>query len=311
MALSLSLATQICALFIIIAVGYILIKTNLCQIEHSKMLSLIVLYVSTPCAIINAFQIDLTPERVQGFIVSIVAAFAANISFILLANVLSPIFHFNDVEKASVIYSNAGNLIIPLVSIVLGEEMVFYCSGYMLVQTVLLWTHCNFLISGEKNFDIKKILKNINVIAIFVGMLFFFTGIQLPTVIASAVNSMAALIGPLSMFVVGMLLSQMDLKKVILDKRAYLVCFIRLIFMSLIMAVLYIIATHFLYEGAAQVLMISLLAASGPAASTVTQFAQIYDRNAYQASVINALSVILCIVTMPIINMIFTHFTGL
>ncbi len=61
-----------------------------------------------------------------------------------------------------------------------------------------------------------------------------------------------------------------------------------------------------LFPSASQVLMISLLAASGPAASTVTQFAQLYDNHAFESSVINALSVLLCIITMPIINIIYT-----
>lgn len=61
-----------------------------------------------------------------------------------------------------------------------------------------------------------------------------------------------------------------------------------------------------LFPSASQVLMISLLAASGPSASTVTQFAQLYDNHAFESSVINALSILLCIITMPIINIIYT-----
>ena len=38
----------------------------------------------------------------------------------------------------------------------------------------------------------------------------------------------------------------------------------------------------------------------------MTQFAQLYDNHAFESSVINALSVLLCIITMPIINIIYT-----
>lgn len=55
MDLAISLATQIGALFIMIGVGYVLIKTDICTISESKLLSQIVLYVSAPCAIINSF----------------------------------------------------------------------------------------------------------------------------------------------------------------------------------------------------------------------------------------------------------------
>ncbi|MFR6593196.1 AEC family transporter [Catenibacterium sp.] len=75
MDLAISLATQIGALFIMIGVGYVLIKTDICTISESKLLSQIVLYVSAPCAIINSFQIDLTEEKLKGFLLSIGAAF--------------------------------------------------------------------------------------------------------------------------------------------------------------------------------------------------------------------------------------------
>lgn len=65
MDLAISLATQIGALFIMIGVGYVLIKTDICTISESKLLSQIVLYVSAPCAIINSFQIDLTEEKLK------------------------------------------------------------------------------------------------------------------------------------------------------------------------------------------------------------------------------------------------------
>lgn len=68
MDLAISLATQIGALFIMIGVGYVLIKTDICTISESKLLSQIVLYVSAPCAIINSFQIDLTEEKVKRFL---------------------------------------------------------------------------------------------------------------------------------------------------------------------------------------------------------------------------------------------------
>lgn len=75
MDLAISLATQIGALFIMIGVGYVLIKTDICTISESKLLSQIVLYVSAPCAIINSFQIDLTEEKLKGFLLSIGALF--------------------------------------------------------------------------------------------------------------------------------------------------------------------------------------------------------------------------------------------
>lgn len=93
MDLAISLATQIGALFIMIGVGYVLIKTDICTISESKLLSQIVLYVSAPCAIINSFQIDLTEEKLKGFLLSIGAAILIHIIYYILAKILTKKCH--------------------------------------------------------------------------------------------------------------------------------------------------------------------------------------------------------------------------
>ncbi len=312
MELSLSLATQIGSLFLMIFVGFVLARKQVISIKEGTTLSKLVLYVSTPAAIINAFQIELTSDRLNGFILSCVAAILIHILFIIITELFGKIFHFIDVEKASLIYSNCGNLIIPLVTIVLGEEMVFYCSGYMMVQTVLIWTHCKTIMSQQKEMDIRSIITNINMIAIFVGILLCIFHITLPTLFKSALNSAGNLMGPLSMIVVGMLLSGMNIKQVFTNKRAYLLTFFRLIIYPLIvLVIIYITRAYTLFDGADKVLMITMLAASAPSASTVTQFAQIYNNKPYESSIINTLTVLLCIITMPLINIIYTMLTGM
>ena len=49
-------------------------------------------------------------------------------------NLLGHALHLDAVEKASMIYSNAGNLIIPIVTAVLGKEWVIYSSAFLSVQ---------------------------------------------------------------------------------------------------------------------------------------------------------------------------------
>ena len=48
------------------------------------------------------------------------------------------------------------------------------------------------------------------------------------------------------------------------------------------------------------ILMIVLIATSAPAAAMITQLAQIYGKDSRYASVINVMSVIFCIITMPV-----------
>lgn len=111
-----------------------------------------------------------------------------HVILIVGSELLSYIIHFNSIEKASIIYTNAGYLVIPLVSAVLGEEWVFYTTAFILVQTILMWTHGVNLIGQEKNLNIRKILCNPNVIAMIIGIALFALEIRLPAVIDSCVS---------------------------------------------------------------------------------------------------------------------------
>ena len=65
MEISILLMEQIAELFLMILMGYIIVKTGLLKGEDSKVISKIVLYLVIPCVIINAFQVDYTSEKVK------------------------------------------------------------------------------------------------------------------------------------------------------------------------------------------------------------------------------------------------------
>ena len=63
MQISILLVKQILELFLMILMGYIIVKTGLLKDEDSKVLSTLVLYLIVPCVILNAFQVDYTPKK--------------------------------------------------------------------------------------------------------------------------------------------------------------------------------------------------------------------------------------------------------
>ncbi len=306
MELSILLMMQILKLFIMVVIGYIIVKAKIFHVQDSKILSKFVLYVAAPCAILSSYQVEFTNEKLNGLLIAVVGAVVVQVIFIVVAKMLARVRKFTSIEKAAVVYANSGNLIIPLVGSVLGTEWVIYSSGYMLVQTVLLWTHAKSLVMESKEYDLKKIIMNINVIAIIVGFVMFINRITLPTILGETVSSFGSMIGPLSMIIVGMLIADMHLLDVFSTKRAYMIGFYRLIIFPLIaVAMLKVTDIFFLNSGGNEIFIITLLAASAPTASTITNFAQIFDKNPAYSSVINVISVIFCIITMPLIVMFY------
>lgn len=306
MGLSLLLIQQICQLFIMIFFGFLLVRRKMLTTEDSKVLSMIVLYVASPCAILNSFMIDFTQDKLIGLVISFLGAIIVHIIFIPLANIIAKITGFTPIEKATIIYSNSGNLIIPLVGAILGKEWVLYTSGYMVVQTILLWTHAKNLVCNERIYDFKKIFLNINVLAIITGICLFIFQIHLPDIIVGTMDKVGGMIGPLAMIVIGMLIGEMNLKDIFEEKRTYLIAFMRLVVFPLIIVFIFKISglTH-LTADANQILLITTLAACAPPAAMITQFAQLYNKHPGYASIMNVMGVIFSIITMPLIIMIY------
>ena len=62
MEISILLAQQIAQLFLMILMGFLIVKAGLLKDEDSKVLSKIVLYLIIPCVILNAFPACNRPE---------------------------------------------------------------------------------------------------------------------------------------------------------------------------------------------------------------------------------------------------------
>ena len=306
MHISILLMEQIIQLFLMIFMGFLIVKAKLLNSEDSKILSIIVLYLIIPCVIINAFQVDYTPQTVKGLLIALAGSVMTQVILLIVVSILGRVFHLNEVEVASIYYSNSGNLIVPIVMFILGKEWVLYGCIFMSVQLVFIWTHCKKIISRESTYDWRKIVLNINMISIAIGIVLFLTRIHLPAIINNTLSAVGSMIGPASMIVTGMLFAGMDFKQIFANKRVYFVSFFRLIIVPVI--ALFLIKCSQLSTFSSngnKLMLIVFLAIITPSASTVTQMCQVYENDSQYASAINVVTTLLAIVTMPLMVMLF------
>ena len=306
MHISILLMEQIIQLFLMIFMGFLIVKAKLLNSEDSKILSIIVLYLIIPCVIINAFQVDYTPQTVKGLLIALAGSVMTQVILLIVVSILGRVYHLNEVEVASIYYSNSGNLIVPIVTFILGKEWVLYGCVFMSVQLVFIWTHCKKIISRESTYDWRKIVLNINMISIAIGIILFLTRIHLPAIINNTLSAVGSMIGPASMIVTGMLFAGMDFKQIFANKRVYFVSFFRLIIVPVI--ALFLIKCSQLSTFSSngnKLMMIVFLAIITPSASTVTQMCQVYGNDSQYASAINVVTTLLAIVTMPLMVMLF------
>lgn len=306
MTVTILLIKKIVSLFIIMMIGVLIVRLKLLKSEDSKPLSVLMLYAVVPCTILNAFQVDYTPDVLKGLALAAACALFTHVFWLILVNILGKTLKTDVIENMSIMYTNAGNLIIPIVTSVLGEDMVIYSVGYMAVQLVFIWTHLVSQMKGSRGFDIKKIVTNVNLIFVFIGIVMFLTQLKFPSFVDDALGSISGTIGPLAMIVIGMLIGGVEIKKIINYKRVWLVTFLRLIVFPLtILLILKIVPLWTLTVGGKEILLVFFLASITPSASTVTQMAQVFGNDAEYSSAINVITTLTSLVTMPIMVMLY------
>lgn len=301
MQISLLLMEEIIKLFVIMFMGYAVVKAGLMKSSESKSVSVILVYLVIPCVIIKAFQVDYTPDVQKGLFLAIAAAVAVHILFLLITIPLKKIFQMDVIEQATSIYSNAGILVIPLVQELLGQDYVIYSSAYIAVQLILLWTQGKNMLCEEEKLEWKKVFLNVNIISIIAGIVLFLFRIKLPAGVQDVLGMMNNMIGPLGMLLAGMAIAEVSLKSIFTKKRNYLSVALRLLLYPVLglflMKAIQIVVN---LENSSQILLTVYLACVTPACASVTSMAQLYDKDAAYASSLYVLTTLLSIVTMPV-----------
>ena len=133
-------------------------------------------------------------------------------------------------------------------------------------------------------------------IAILFGIFLFLAQISLPDPVDSAVHSLGSMIGPLAMLISGMLIAGTTPQEILAFPTI-----LRLIGVPLLTILLLKFSGLASFaENGSQILLVTLLATITPSASTITQMAQVYGKDARYAGAINVITTLLCMITMPI-----------
>lgn len=292
-------AQQVIILYILIAVGFFADKTGLYTEKASKLNTNLLFYIVTPLVIVNSFMsIDNSPENLKNFGIAALCGVAIHIIGIILS---IPMFRKTEKSKAGIykyacIYGNCGYMALPLAEAVLGAQGAFYCSAVIMVFNIFCFTHGIYIMGAQKGgFNFKKLIINPGSIGVFIGLPLYLLGVELPTVIATPISSLASLNTPIAMLIFGTYIAHTDLKSMFTDKNIYGVAAIKLFAIPLIMIALFKVLN--LDPLLATAMSVS---ASAPCANNTVIFAGKYDLNTGVASKTVALVSFFSILTMPV-----------
>ena len=291
------------SLLVLLFVGFIGGKTKILGEGNLKVLSTLTLKIAQPFMIISAMiNVEFSTERLKKGLLVIAVGLAVHVLMAVIAH-FSVFKYKNEDEKKvaefAAIFANCGFVGFPIIESFLGAEGLFYAGFYIISFNIFVWSW-GIVIFGRGRDDIKinakTMLLNYGTLPSIIGIIIYITRLPIPDFLANASSTLGGLCTPLSMLVMGALIANTNLKEFFLNLKTYYICFIKLIIMPIVVAILSFICRF-------DVFLISLLTVMSalPTASSTVMYAEMYDVSKKSAAVITGMCTLLSMATLPLI----------
>ena len=290
--------------------GFICCKTKIAKAEHLSTLSAILVYVCSPCMVVNSFmQIERTPRMLGQIMLFFVVSLAIQT---VLTFILYGIFRkkFHDVKYRMLTVSfglgNAGFFGIPIIKALLPDhpEVACFACVYIVGMNMLTFTIGAYCLTGDKKrMTLKKAFLNPPFISLVVSLVLYavnFSGIM-PELLGGALDLLNRTTTPLCMIILGIRLASVSFKKLFTRIYVYIICACKLlIFPFACLAIVYFLPLSPVFKAAMFIL------GGTPCAAVMLNIAEMYDGETELAANCVLLSTLLCVFTIPILNVVST-----
>lgn len=298
-----AIVNSVLSLFIMILVGVYSSKRQIITPAINKGLTDILIQVALPFMILTSFIFTYNETTKSNILKTFVYSPIAYIIVIVISYLLllpvkddkKTILHFANV------FTNTGYVGFPILYSIYGPEGVIYGSIFNMFFVIFLWTYGIILFEGnfQKNEfkkEIYKILLNPSIIAVFIGLIIMISGFQLPQALLSSMNSIGSMTGPLSMIIIGVILSNVNPRKYLKDWTIYYGITTKLI---IIPALIYLV---FLILGDISRVSITVIIMTAMPASTMTSIlGESYNKEKEYAAIIVSATTLLSLISIPIL----------
>ena len=296
-----------CKLFFAIILGYYLNKTDIFTEEINQKLSSFIIRFATPCLIVSSVTSISNQESniaIQFLFIGIAIYIILPIFSYFLAS-LTPGFKSKKYTFSCMfMFSNCGFMALPIVQSIFGNEAIFYNTLLHMPYNLLFFTLGSYMLAkdGDGKYQFKpQSLLSPGIVASLAAIILFFFNIKLPDFISGSLNFIGSCVTPLSMISIGVSIACYPLKEIMMNKKLYLMSFIRLIIIPLTS---YLIVSMFITNQT--IIQIVTIGLAMPVGSLVAMGANEYHGDVKTASFGVALSTILSLITIPIILLLFS-----
>lgn len=271
-------------IFALIGIGFFTRRTGMVSREGQKNITDLVINVILPCNIVSSFARSLSDNVLYDFFLVFMISVCMEILCVLYANIA----YRNTEEKMKkcltygIFVSNAGFLGNPVAEGVFGSVGLMMASVYLIPVRVMMWSKGIAIFSGQsdRKQTLRKVITHPCVIACVLGILILLMELFMPvTVLPGPVLELLQTVGrcntALSMMVIGMILSDIDLST-LLDRAVIRYTIERLLLIpGALGLILLLLSRAGIVSGIAP--RLSVLLAAMPAPATLSMLTSKYD----------------------------------
>ena len=298
---------KVIVLFIAMLCGIYARKRKFLDAGSTTALSALLVNITNPLLTIYAFQKPYTPVLLERGLMVFVSSVAVHLAATVLAFLfLRPV---KGIDKRTTltfgtIFSNCGFLGYPVLMALFGamgdENGLFYGAFFTLFFNAYCWTYGVYLMNNGMGLPMRELMKKVflnpGILATVIGFLLFISPITLTEgVLYDAFKMVGDMTFPLSMFITGSLLSQVDFKAMLCDKALWLYSFVKLlVFPAIGLAVCVIFPIPKLYA------YVIVTMCAMPGASNTAIMSDLYHKDRDTAARCVGLSTFLAMFTIPL-----------
>ncbi len=290
--------------------GFICCKTKIAKAEHLPTLSAILVYVCSPCMVVASFM---EIERSWHMIGQILLFFVVSLGIqTVLTFVLYALFRkkFDNVKYRMLTVSfglgNAGFFGIPIIKALLPghPEVACFACVYIVGMNMLTFTIGAYCLTGDKKrMTLKKAFLNPPFISLLVALVLYAVNFAdiMPELLGGALDLLNRTTTPLCMIILGIRLASVSFKKLFTRIYVYIICACKLlIFPFACLAIVYYLPLSPVFKAAMFIL------GGTPCAAVMLNIAEMYDGETELAANCVLLSTLLCVFTIPVLNVVST-----
>ncbi|MBR2798592.1 MAG: AEC family transporter [Clostridia bacterium] len=219
--------TQILVILLYILIGYAAGKLRLINADQRKYLSTICTNLILPFTILSASNQTISHNQMAELGLSfllMLGLFIATTTIAMLVQRHTP-RPLKVTTTSLVTYPNCTFLGLPLCRALFGDIAILYNAVAMVAFNVLFFTWQSSAFTG-KSFRPRN-LATPGTIATALLLLMLFAGIQFPAPVQTVVSSTGAMITPLSLIIIGVMMSENRLVLILKERRAYVITLVR------------------------------------------------------------------------------------